>query len=1029
MKRLFLFFIDNYKLSLLLIVFIALYGIMGLSRIRSEAIPPVNFAVAIISTEYPGSSPEEVEEKITKKIEDEIRAVDGIRDVKSVSQSGRSTITVRLEVDDIDIERAMGDLQRAVQRVKDLPRDIREDPVFTEVDSQELPVIELAIVGVQKNRERDIWADRLKTALEEIRGVSKVNLVGFRGREFQILLNPDKMKQYIIGTCDVVRAVRSRSMNIPAGNIKSAKSEKLVRVQGQVQSIDEIKNIVVRSNFLYNVKVSEIGKVVDAAEEPRILTRVNGKPATLLTVVKKPNADSLETARLIEERITDFKKVVPEQFFIAIFNDEAQRIDSRLNVVIVNALTGLVLVLVIMLLFLPGSIGIVTALSLPLAVLGTLGTMAANDINFNVITMLAIVIVIGMLVDNSVVISENYARLRQEGVPVREATLQAVAQFWLPITATVLTTIAAFLPMLVTRGIMGQFIKYIPIVVTFALTIGLLEAFFLLPSRLQFTLRREPYSKKPDRKPIFSTIQEHFTGFMRWGISHRYLVFILLTVLLLGSLVLSVLGNHFELFPNEAVEVYVARFETAEGSTLEVTDAAAVTLTSRVQEVMGDDVAHIVQQTGIAQVGLSDPRRRDGDNVGMLLIYVPLDRARKKDAAAVLERLRKIEVAGLAKLEFENIVNGPPVGKAVNITISSTEYTQVRELADLLLKDMGTLPGIKNLADDEIKGSSEYAIQIDHDNLARAQLTVETVGTCLRTALQGFIASKVNLENDEFNLIIRYADDHRSSVSALMNTELLNSLGRPVRLGTVAAIAPGTGPSVRKHFDYRRSITISADVDPSVISAVAANLKAREFLDASIEKYPMVSIKFGGEEESTQESLISLFQAMVLALLGIFAILIFLFRSFSKPFLILSSIPLGLVGVSWSFFFHSKPLSFLALIGVVGLAGIIVNSAIVLLSYIDELQERGEMEFSELLAVASGNRLRAVLVTSLTTISGLLPTAYGLGGYDPTLVPMTFALAWGLISGTLLTLVWVPCGTAIVADIGRFLRMTPGRSD
>jgi len=261
-----------------------------------------------------------------------------------------------------------------------------------------------------------------------------------------------------------------------------------------------------------------------------------------------------------------------------------------------------------------------------------------------------------------------------------------------------------------------------------------------------------------------------------------------------------------------------------------------------------------------------------------------------------------------------------------------------------------------------------------------------------------------------------------------MNTEVLNSLGRLVRLDNVAAIATDTGPPVRKHYNYRRSITIAADVDPAIISAVAANRKARQFLNTYIERYPMVSVKFGGEEESTQESLISLFQAMILALLGIFAILIFLFRSFSKPFIILSSIPLGLVGVSWSFFFHNKPLSFLALIGIVGLAGIIVNSAIVLLSYIDDLQKEGEMEYSEILAVASGNRLRAVLVTSLTTISGLLPTAYGIGGYDPTLVPMTFALAWGLISGTLLTLVWVPCGTAILEDISRFLRRGIGRT-
>ncbi len=1026
MKKVFAFFIENYKLSMVLTVFLAMYGVIGFSVIRREALPPVNFAVAVITTQYPGSSPEEVEEKITRKIEDEVRAVSGVKEVTSVSQSGRSVITVRFEVDDVDLDKAMGDLHRAVQRVKGLPPDILENPVLQEINSDEIPIVELAVSGPQKNRERDKEADRLKISLEDVPGVSRVELTGFREREFQVLLDQRRMRDFSVNACDVVRAIRSHSVNVPAGYITSGTNQKLVRVQGQVKSIAELENIVIQSNFIHDVKISQIAKVVDAAEEPRILARVNGEPATLVTVTKKASADALETASGIENKIEEFKKSMPKQFTIIVFDSEAQRIRARLDVVVSNALGGLALVLLILLLFLPGTIGFVTALSLPLSIFGIVGVMAAVGINFNIITMLALVIALGMLVDNAVVTSENYVRFRQEGIPVIQAAVLATHQFWLPMTATVLITIAAFLPMLVTRGIMGQFIRPIPIVVTLYLAIALLEVLFLLPARLRFTLTGPSVAGSASKSTFFSRLQTRFTDFMRWGLRRRYRVFAGITLLLAASIALNVFGNRFELFPNEAVETYVARYEMPEGTTLAATDAAGDRLAALVRQVMGDTASAVVQKAGVAQVELSDSRRRDGDNVGMLLIYVPLEKARRMDPEATLSRLRSIRAGEFTSLEMGSVANGPPVGKALNITLRSTDYEPLRGLADILKKEVVKIPGVKNLNDDEVAGSEEYRVQIRYPLLAKAQLSIESVGACLRTALRGVSAATLNLDNKEFDLVVRYGDEHRASLRSLLDTELVNNIGGLVPLERVADVSAVRGPAIRKHSGYLRSITVSADIDPNAISAVVLNMKVRQIADRQAGRFPGVSVEFGGEEESTRESLASLFQAMVLAMFSIFAILLFLFRSFTRSLLVMSSIPLGLVGISWAFFFHGKPLSFLALIGVVGLAGIIVNSAIVLMSFIGDLEEEGNREFHEMLAYASGNRLRAVLITSLTTIVGLLPTAYGIGGYDPTLVPMTFALAWGLIVGTLLTIVWIPCGVAIVNDIA--VRLRQGRS-
>ena len=1023
MKNIFSFFIDNYRFTLVLMLLLLLFGILGLSIMKREGIPPVDFATVTITTVYPGSSPEEVDEKITSKIEDEIRAVDGIEKVLSVSRSGLSVISVEIDIDRFNSDDVISDLQRAVQRVGELPEDILDDPVLQEIKSDELPVVELAITGPQDNRERDILADRLKTRVEDIRSVAAVRLDGFREREYQVLLDSDKLRRQEVGIRDVVNAVREYSQNIPAGYIKSTDRQVLVSVRSQVNRVDEIRDIIIRSNFQgYRVRVGDVARVKDGAEEEETIVCANGQPATLLTVVKKADADAIETVSLVKEKIASFKKELPEGYQVNIYNDESRRIGSRLSVVVSNAVTGFFLVIIFMLMFLPGRYGIITAISLPITVLGTLGLMAANGINFNIITMLAIVIVIGMLVDNAVVIGENYTRLKQDGENNRDAAIRSVEQFWLPITATVATTIAAFLPMLVTRGVMGQFIRYIPIVVTFALVIGLVESFFILPARLSLVKDRKNVNRFESMQlQVFNRIRSGFSRFIGFSIRHRYLVLIAITVILAGSMALSVFGNRFELFPAEAVEVYIGRYETGENDPLQYSHLIGAQLCEEIRGQLGDNVRDIIKRAGNSKMGLDDPDGKTGDNVGMVAIYIPLEKARRIKTENVLKKLRSIRIEGIERLTFDSVVNGPPVGKPLNVTLRSDSYAKLRLMADELITQIEKIDGVIDPRDDEERGKSEYLVKINHDILSRAQLTSQTVGTALRTALQGVVVSSVNRDNREFDVRVRFLDDHRSSVASLKSTEMLNRNGQLVKLSAVADIVPITGPAVRKHYDYKRSITVTSDLNPDKISDVVLNMKAKRIVSSLQEKYPMVSADFGGVDESTRESLQSLFNALVLAVITIFAILVLIFNSFARPFLILSSIPLGLVGVNWAFFLHGKPLSFLALIGIVGLAGIIVNASIVLMSHIDELYVGKTMGFHETLATASGNRLRAVLVTSLTTIGGLLPTAYGIGGYDPTLVPMTFALTWGLVTGTILTLVWIPCGLAIFNDIGKRL--------
>jgi multidrug efflux pump subunit AcrB len=1027
MRPLFLFFVKNYKVTLTLTLFTLIAGVLGLVSLRRETYPAVNFAQVLVTTIYPGSSSQEVDERVTSKIEDELRTVDGLKQVSSVSQAGLSTIDIRIDADQFDNDQVVTEAQRAVQRVNGLPPDLLEQPNFVEIDTREIPVIELALIGPNDNRRRDELTDMIKERLEDIKGVSKVRLDGFFEREIHINMDPRKLAEQYVSVAQVVQAVSARLQNIPAGFVKNTTDETLVRLRGKLGKVDEFSDLVIRSNFSgERVRLRDVATVVDAYEDPRIMARANGQPATILTVLKRGEADSIATVDLLLARLEDIRSQLPSDFQLIKFTDEGSKIKDRLQIVSNNTLTGLVLVLVILIFFLPGIAGVVSSLSLPICVMGVTACMPLFGVTFNTITMLGIIIVVGMLVDNTIVITENYSQIRLRGVDPVTAATDAAHQFWIPITATVLTTIAAFLPMLVTKGVLGQFIRGIPIVVTVALVLCLFEAFFLLPMRLRFTLRNTPKSadsSAAQRRDWWTPVRERFESAMRWTVRMRYVTFVGLTLFLIGSIAFSVKFNRFELFPAEGVEMYIARYELPKGSSLEATDLESARLSNAITEIIGEsNLSGVVGRAGTSYGGPGDPGGGNGNNIGGVVAYVPQDKARDLDSQDILNRTRAIPTGQLTALTFEAAANGPPVGKPVTIVFRSDNIEELRSFALRAQEFLAGLPGITDLRNDDESASDEYGLKVDYERLAKLGLSNEAVGLALRSALQGIIVSDINSNGKTVNVRARYHEKDRANLESVLRTQIQEPMtGKLIPLSAFASIEKTAGPPIIRHFDFRRAITVTANVIPETLTSMEANAKAAAFIDSIKRDFPSVTVKFGGEDESTRESFRSLLNAMLLALFGIAAILIFVFNSFAKPLLVITTIPLGLVGVSWAFYFHGRPLSFLALIGIVGLAGVVVNSAIVLVAYIDELRRgnRADEDLPGILARASADRLRAILATGLTTIGGLLPTAYGIGGYDAFLVPMVLALAWGLVAGTLLQLIWVPCAYAIGCDLGR----------
>lgn len=1030
MRNLTHFFITNPKLTGVLILFFFLFGLLGIKRMNAESYPSVDFATAIVETEYFGASPEDIEIKITKPIEDEVRGVSGIKDVRSISQAGRSKIIIRVDMDNskVVVKDVMADIQRSIDRAKDLPNDLKDQPKFTEVKSEEFAAVEIAVFGGENSRERDLLADALKEDIEDDKNVKAVVLDGYREREFEIELSSKKLDLHHIGVNEVLAQIGARNVNTPGGELESNNEERLVRVDGKIKNATELANMPMRSNFSGQiVYLKDIANVKDGAQKPRTLTRYAGKEATLLTVQKKGGADTLKLVGAIRPILSRYEKQYKNKFSFKIYNDEGVRVTAKINTLSSNALSGLAVVILVLLFFMPGRIGLMVAISLPVSLLATLGVMPVMGMTLNSITILALIIAMGMLVDNSIVISEEWMRRRSLGSNSLDAAVETVSTMWIPISATAFTTIVAFLPMLVTTGIMGRFIYAIPIVVSLALLFSLMECFLFLPMRLHLLGEHLDFENIKEKKTNwFDRISIQFEKIITWTVDHRYMTAILISGIVISSFIIISVFSKFILFPPEQTEIYLARIELDENAQLEKTYEVTKRIEEKIHRVIGSEwLLHSVSIAGTSQSQLTDVRGKSGNNVAIIKMYATKYAKFNIPYTQFLKKLRTITDPDVKKLTFEEQVNGPPVGAPVTITFRSNNDKSLSILIEKMIADLKKTKGLFDIAVDDVYGPDEVQVIFNYEKLDQLGLTAAKVGNTVRTALTGTFISDVTLNNKDTELKVKFGDISKKDVQDLKNIKVMDQRGNLVPLSLLAEFRETKGTPQIKRYDFKRAKTITANIDTKIITSVMANKIANQFFQKYKNDHKDVSIVFGGEQENTNESMASLGNALILALIGIYSVMVYIFRSYLAPCLIMTTIPLGLLGVSLSFWAHGRPISFLAMIGIIGLAGIIVNNGIILIDFINQMRAEGKMDLREILIKAPTIRLKPVLATSLTTMGGLFPTAYGIGGADSMLIPMTMAMAWGLTTGTILTLIWIPAGYAIIEDLGLLINKIP----
>ncbi|MDX1957923.1 MAG: efflux RND transporter permease subunit [Leptospiraceae bacterium] len=1057
------YFLDKSIFLNLLTVLILLVGLYkGMCSLNREAFPNVNFDIVTITTIYPGASPSEVEKLVTKPIEESIKSVDGIKEFRSGSIENRSGIVVTIDPNVKDTQKVVDDIKSAVDRTEDLPEDAKK-PLVQEITSGRNPVIEIH-VGIKEKDGKPLTTEKefrekvkiLEEMLLDIPEVARITRKGYRDAEMHVDLNPQKMDVFQLSAQQVINALRGKNISFPGGNLSDQGKEAAIRTVGEFDTPVEIEDVFVRSNDAgRSVKLKDVAKVKEDYADKVYIEKINGLYAIGLVVIKKEKADAITLVEKTRKVKKEFEEKYKESLTFTEVNDISKYIKRRLDVLISNGVGGFILVVGSLFFFLGWRISLMVALGLPLAVAMTLISLDYFGMTLNLISMMGLIIVVGMLVDDAIVISENIYRYIEMGEDVLESCIKGTAEVVAPVTATVTTTCAAFGPMLFMTGIFGKFVYSIPMVVIIALLSSLFESLFILPTHV-YDINKGNVHKgeiKEEGNWYIRFRDNFYKPVLSRALLNKTLTITIFILAWIASLVALKIHGKFKLFPG-GVEIFMAKVTAPVGLTLEETERFAQVIEMELAKFPKTEIENYSTRIGITQKDPNDPFTKRGKNFGMIMVYLTPEEQRKMDVEEVISQLRartnwmmnetalkafeekqailnktkvstevfdtkevKAEIpkgfedlkGKLILLDYEKMQGGPPVGKPVAIEIRGDDFATLKKIAEEYKEIMKKVPGVIDIGDDYYDGKDEIRITIDESLAARAGVSVQQIALAINTAYQGTVATSIKRADEEIDVRVRFPENYRTSIKSLDRIYVTNLLGNLIPISRMTKYIKGPGIASINHLDGKRLITATANLDESTTQPAKANAEIKKLAGNLIDKYPGYRMRFGGENKDTEESMASLGRAFLVAFLIIFLILSSLFRSLVQPFIVMSAIPFSIMGVIIAFVTHNQYFSFLSMIGIIGLSGIVVNDSIVLVDFANQLRkEKPHLSTYHLLLETGLVRLRPVLLTTITTVLGILPTAYGIGGSDPFLKPMALAIGWGLAFATLLTLVLVP---------------------
>lgn len=1032
--------VRNHVTANLLMVAFIIGGLLMTFQVKQEVFPELDLDYIFVTVPYPGASPEEVEEGIVLAVEEEVRSLDVVEEVTSVAREGVGVIWVELQLG-ANSNKALTDVKNAVDSIKTFPQDIERPTVSLAENKRHVITVilhgEQSEVGLRKLAE-DVREELLKR--EEI---TQVKLTGVRQPEIGIEISQDDLRRYNLTLDRVAAIIRKSALDLPGGRVKASGGEILVRTKERRYTGREYADLpIIIRNDGTSVTLEDIATIRDDFEESDIAAHYNGERAVRIDVFRVSDQTPSAVSAAVRETVDELNQKLPPTVRVAIWEDMSEILDDRIHLLVKNGCLGLVLVLILLGLCLDIRLAFWVTLGIPTSICGALLFFPAVDLSINMVSLFAIIITIGIVVDDAVIVGENVFHMRSKGMSFLDASIAGARQMAVPVTFSILTNIAAFVPLLFVPGMTGKVFKVIPMAVIMIFLVSLIEALFILPAHLSARQRVQEWRwiEEINRR------REWFGNFILWLRDHpfrrmldlaltwRYATLAIAFGLLVVCIGLVASGRiDFSFVPKVEAERVTAAVNMPFGTPIQETRKVQQQLLAGAHHVLeangGDSILRgIYTQVGAppaAEGMVVIGEEASGAHLTNVSVYlVPTDQRQVTAEDFVNQWHRRVrDIPGVESLTFR-YTTGPTSGTPINLLISHPDTTTLERAATDLAEALEGYAGVRDIDD----GYSAGKVQLDFkikDSARSLGLTASDLARQVRGAFYGAEALRVQRGRDEVKVLVRLPEAERRSPFNIEELMVRTPSGAEVPIREAAEVIRGTSYTEIVRADGRRVLSVTADVETGVANAskVVASVR-KDVYPRLLKTFPGLRFELGGEQEDQQEAMGALGFGFVFSLFAIYALLALPFKSYAQPFIIMASIPFGMIGAVAGHILMGYELSIISMFGIIALAGVVVNDSLILVDAANHNRSAGKSDFASIFE-ASCRRFRPIVLTSLTTFLGLAPMIFETSIQARFLVPMAISLGFGILFATMIALVLIPCLYLALVDIKRlFVRQS-----
>jgi len=1007
--------IQNRTTVWVMILLLFVFGSYSYVTIPRESEPDVPIPYVIVTTIYEGVSPEDVETAVTMKLEKKLQGLKGVKEIRSSSAEGMSLILIEF-LPEINIDDALQRVRDKIDQARpDLPDEI-EAPTLNEISVADFPIMVINLSGPISPVQLKEIAEELEDRFETIPGVLEVEVLGALEREIRLEFDPDRLVAYKISIPELIGLIPSENVNITGGNVDAAEAKFTVRVPGEFVRPEDVDHLLLTVREGKPIYLTDVAKVRDTFKDREGRSRLNGQECVTLSIQKRVGANIITVADTVKAMLTKAEQYLPKGVTYSITLDASKDIRSMLDDLENNVLTGLVLVVGILFLFMDWRSSLIVATEIPLSMLLSFAILHLMGITLNIVVLFSLILAQGMLVDNAIVVVENIFRHRQEGKSNIQAAMDGVGEVAWPVITSTLTTQAAFLPMIFWPGIIGEFMKFLPITLIVTLAASLFVALVINCTMAATMLKLVP---QPDYGSLGQRFMRRYEQLLRLSLAHPWTT-LTLAFMILGALSVAYarFGHGVEFFPEVDPQRAYINLKGAQGTSLEESDRWARLVEAIVVKYKRDLRNYVTNVGKGADTGRGRGGRLGGTHAARISLdfHDFLDRPRSSEEVVRQIRAEIPKLPGV-EVKVKKQEHGPPRGAPVEIEIGGDDFKVLTRIADDVQQRIADVPGLVNLRQDYEQAKPELQFIVDRRRAMLLNVNTNVVGNFLKTAFWGRKVSIYRQFEDEYDITVRLPPAYRRRIDDLYRLQVPNLNGQPVPLSSIGKFVYAGGKGTIERVDQQRVITVLADAEGRLATEVLADVRKR------LSAMPLpagYTLKYAGENEEQDEASAFLKKAFVAALFGIALILVSQFNSLRIPFIIMTTVILSLIGVMLGLLVFRIPFGIIMTgIGSISLAGVVVNNAIVLLAYTRQLQARG-MSIIEASVRAGMTRLRPVFLTAITTTLAVVPMVIGInfnfrylrwdvGGESVQWWrPMAIAVAFGLMVATVLTLVVVP---------------------